>query len=91
MRSLRIINALQGKSLASDKIPGMAELGLPNEVGVDPFNGQPLIVKKRSEGWIVYSVAQNLKDDGGKLDPFEDVGFGPKIPKPESGEKKSAP
>jgi hypothetical protein len=84
-RAIRIINALQKRSPADgDKIPTMAELGLPDEVGIDPFNGKPLIIKKLPEGWLVYSVGENLKDDGGKvLEEGEnkplDVGFGPKI------------
>jgi hypothetical protein len=79
VRALRIINALQSKASAEgDKIPGVAELGLPKEVGIDPFNGQAMIVKKTPEGWLVYSVGRNLQDDGGKLGVFSDVGFGPK-------------
>ncbi|MGD0518429.1 MAG: hypothetical protein ABSA26_12910 [Thermoguttaceae bacterium] len=97
IRSLRIINALQGKVPPdSDKIPTMAELGLPDEVGIDPFNGKPMIIKKLSQGWLVYSVGENLKDDGGKIqnDPEGgrplDVGFGPKIPAPQLKEKESS-
>jgi hypothetical protein len=89
-RSLRIINALQGKSPVGGKIPSMAELGLPKEVGIDPFNGRPLTIKKLPAGWMVYSVGRNLQDDGGKFDPFEDTGFGPKILKAENGEKEKA-
>jgi hypothetical protein len=84
IREIRIINALQKKPPADgDKIPTMAELGLPDEVGVDPFNGKPMIIKKMPNGWLIYSVGENLKDDGGKvLEEGEnkplDVGFGPK-------------
>lgn len=77
-RSLRIINALQRKEIAGDKIPSMEELGLPKEVGIDPFNGQPMIIKKTPEGWLVYSIGKNLRDDGGDLSNSLDVGFGPK-------------
>jgi len=84
VRAVRIINALQVKVPAdSNKIPTMAELGLPDEVGVDPFNGKPMIIKKLPKGWLVYSVGKNLKDDGGIFDTsgenrLPDVGFGPK-------------
>jgi hypothetical protein len=95
LRSIRIINALQKKASADNgKIPTMAELGLPVEVGIDPFNGKAMIIKKLPEGWLVYSVGENFKDDGGKVDEENskplDVGFGPKISKPESEEKESA-
>ncbi len=94
VRAIRIINALQVKAPAdSDKVPTMAELGLPDEVGVDPFNGKPMIIKKLPKGWLVYSVGKNLKDDSGKFgtsgeNPPLDVGFGPKTPAPQSQEKE---
>jgi hypothetical protein len=93
VRSIRIINALQRKVPPdSDKVPTMAELGLPGEVGIDPYNGKTMIIKKLPEGWLVYSVGENLKDDGGKVEdepngPPLDVGFGPKTPAPQSQEK----
>jgi hypothetical protein len=85
-RSLRIINALQKNSPADGKIPGMAELGLPADVGLDPFNGKPMIIKKLPEGWQVYSVGKNMKDDGGQFEQSLDHGFGPKVPKIETPE-----
>ena len=82
VRALRIINALQRKNpVDGKKIPTMAELGLPDEVGIDPFNGKPMVIKKLPEGWLVYSVGENLKDDGGKFENMLDVGFGPKTSK----------
>jgi hypothetical protein len=100
-RSLRIINALQGNvPPGSDHVPTMAELGLPEEVGIDPYNGEAMHIKKLPQGWLVYSVGENLKDDGGKWglfyneslhkNEFLDVGFGPKIPAAEEKEKEPA-
>jgi hypothetical protein len=95
IRSMRILNALQkinpGESNAN---PTITELGLPDDVGIDPFNGKPMIIKKLPEGWLVYSVGENLQDDGGKVEeelkngPL-DVGFGPKTAKPQLKEKES--
>jgi hypothetical protein len=96
VRAVRIINALQKKSpLAGEKIPTMAELSLPDEVGIDPFNGKAMIIKRLPEGWLVYSVGTNLTDDGGNFERGKDsqpidVGFGPKMPVPQSQEKKSS-
>jgi hypothetical protein len=93
-RALRIINALQRKAPHDgDKIPTMAELGLPGEVGIDPYNGKVMIIKKLPEGWLVYSVGENLKDDGGKVEEESDnrpldVGFGPKTAKQQLQEKE---
>ncbi len=77
IRSLRVLNALQAKSVSADEVPKLSELGLPESETIDPFNGQPLIVKKLPEGWLVYSVGRNLADDGGKFDNREDDGVGP--------------
>ena len=96
VRALRIINALQRKHLVDgDETPTMAELGLPDEVGVDPFSGKAMIIKKLPEGWLVYSVGENLTDDGGKVAEESDnkpldIGFGPKISKPQSEDKGPA-
>ena len=33
---------------------------------IDPFSGNPFVYKHRQDGFIVYSVGSNEKDDGGK-------------------------
>ncbi len=77
-RSLRVLNALQTHVPAgSETVPKLSELGLPPETTVDPFNGQPLHVKKLPNGWLVYSVGWNLIDDGGKISRGLDAGVGP--------------
>ncbi|MFZ1934774.1 MAG: hypothetical protein WCB27_20730 [Thermoguttaceae bacterium] len=83
IRSLRVLNALQTHATtSSNKIPKLAELGLPPQTTTDPFTGEPLHVKKTPKGWLVYSVGPNFQDDGGKLDDFNngDVGVGPPLP-----------
>ena len=75
-----MLNALQTHVPAGSKeVPKLSELGLPAETTTDPFNGEPLHVKKLPQGWLVYSVGRNFKDDGGKLDDSVngDVGVGP--------------
>ena len=77
-RSLRVFNALQTRvPPGSALVPKLADLGLPAEATIDPFNGEPLHVKKLPEGWMVYSVGGNLVDDGGLLDLKTDIGAGP--------------
>ena len=58
--------------------PGSKQI-LPVETTTDPFNGEPLRVKKMPKGWLVYSVGPNLQDDGGKLGDVDhgDIGVGP--------------
>ena len=80
IRSLRVLNALQTHvPAASNEVPKLSELGLPVETTVDPFIGEPLHVKKTPQGWLVYSVGPNFRDDGGKLDDRTngDIGVGP--------------
>ncbi len=84
---VRVLNAIQSRVLpASDRVPDLAELGLPVEATIDPFNGEPLHVKRLPEGWMVYSVGINLVDDGGIPDGKSDVGVGP-IRKEETAKK----
>jgi hypothetical protein len=80
LRAMRVLNALQSHVPAgSSETPKLGELGLPAETTTDPFNGEPLHVKKTPQGWLVYSVGRNLRDDGGKVDDPNDgdVGVGP--------------
>jgi hypothetical protein len=80
-RSLRVLNALQARVPAeSDRVPDLADLGLPAEATTDPFSGGPLLVKRSPRGWMVYSVGGNGADDGGQLDGRTDIGVGPISP-----------
>jgi hypothetical protein len=40
--------------------------GLLTEVPLDPFTGKPLVYRREGEGFIVYSLGSNEKDDGGR-------------------------
>ncbi len=78
-RCLRVLNALQSRvATTSDQLPNLADLGLPLEAKIDPYNSQPLHLRKTPAGYLVYSVGKNLADDGGKLDGVTDIGAGPK-------------
>ncbi len=80
-RSLRVLNALQARGPAGDgQVPPLEDLGLPAEATTDPFNGEPLHVKKSPRGWTVYSVGGNGVDDGGAFDKAADIGVGPGDP-----------
>ena len=41
--------------------------GILPEVLVDPFTGKPLIYRLEGNGFIVYSLGSNEKDDGGRM------------------------
>ena len=47
---------------------GLSEL-TPNylvTILMDPFDGQPLRYRKQDDGYVLYSIGSDLKDDGGK-------------------------
>jgi hypothetical protein len=53
----------------SGRYPGsLDELvpGLLAEVPIDPFTGKPLVYRREGEGFVVYSLGSNQKDDGGR-------------------------
>ncbi|HOF17742.1 MAG TPA: hypothetical protein PK082_02440 [Phycisphaerae bacterium] len=51
----------------------LAELspGLLKQVPKDRFNDKDLVYKREGKGYLLYSVSENLTDDGGKDDPNE--------------------
>ena len=77
-RSLRIYNALrQYAAKHGREAEGLADLRLPKEATTDPFSGEPMKLKRTDEGWVVYSVAKDGRDDGGLLREQNDYGVGP--------------
>jgi len=79
IRCLQVLNALHRRADQGDQSePKLAELGLAPDTMTDPFTGQPLQLKKTTDGWLVYSAGENLQDDGGDLSLFRDFGVGPK-------------
>jgi hypothetical protein len=77
LRCLRIVIAITQIEQQGGEVTGLDDLLLPKQQTIDPFTGQPLRMKKRSDGWVVYSVGKNLQDDGGQLDDQADIGLGP--------------
>ncbi|HUG70551.1 MAG TPA: hypothetical protein VMM76_22570 [Pirellulaceae bacterium] len=54
------------------------QLGIDKSFIIDPYTGKRLLTRKSPQGWTVYSVGRNGKDDGGNIGPpFDDVGAGP--------------
>lgn len=85
-RVARTALALERYYLAQGQLPeAIADLvpaylpGMPT----DPFDGQALRYRKLDRGFVVYSVGENLNDDGGqepekgegRKDKYRDIGF----------------
>jgi hypothetical protein len=86
VRCLAVFSTLQRTAKAEGELK-LADLKLSAEITTDPFTGDPLRIKKVGGQWVVYSVGQDLKDDGGDVgvpspgkDLGKDVGVGPVRP-----------
>jgi hypothetical protein len=65
-----IIAALQFKIDRGQYPKDMAELqrfGYIKEIPIDPFSDQPLVYKRSDDGFMLYGVGSNFKDDGGQV------------------------
>lgn len=77
-RCLRVLLAIQDEAEVD-----LEDVDLPAAAKTDPFSGDPLLLKRKDGEWVVYSVGENLLDDGGDVydatavDRPLDVGLGP--------------
>lgn len=80
LRALRIFNALRRyEEEVGAEAPGLEALNfLPRDATIDPFSGQPLLLKHTDDGWIIYSVMENGVDDGGDFVELKDYGLAPR-------------
>lgn len=84
LRCARLALAAERFRLATGRLPGSLEELVPSYVDavpLDPFDGQPMRFAKAEKGIVIYSIDEDLTDDGGvvtrqKTRPhFRDVGF----------------
>jgi hypothetical protein len=64
--------------------PTLEVLGL--EGLLDPYTGKPLLYRTEGEGFVIYSVDEDLKDNGGTLKP-EKQDSDPRRRKPLEGDR----
>jgi len=68
----RIGLAIERYRLAAGKLPDSLEDLIPDyidAVAMDPFDGHGLRYKRLETGFVVYSIGEDLSDDGGKEKP----------------------
>ncbi|TVS08969.1 MAG: hypothetical protein EA424_27980 [Planctomycetaceae bacterium] len=53
MRCLRVLNAATRLEQQDVAVTGLADLGLSEEETTDPFTGQPLLIKRLPDGWLI--------------------------------------
>ena len=67
--TLAIIAALRYKQdIGSypENLEKLVAAGYLKELPMDPYSDRPLVYKKTDDAFILYSVGQNFKDDGGE-------------------------
>jgi hypothetical protein len=76
MRSLRAYNLFKlHAKLKKREAAGLKDLELSDEAIADPFTGKPLVAKLTDDGWMVYSVGEDGRDDGGMFPADFGVGL----------------
>jgi hypothetical protein len=76
LRVVCTVIAVERYRLANGTVPDSSSVLAPQflaAVPTDPFDGQPLRYKKLGKGYVVYSVGEDGKDDGG--DEKKDITF----------------
>ncbi|NJL71098.1 MAG: hypothetical protein HC888_05500 [Candidatus Competibacteraceae bacterium] len=79
LRSARVALAVSQYEQAHDELPESLDVLAPDFLDIvplDPFDEQPLRYRREGKGFIVYSVGDNLVDDGGVRNL--EMGFEPK-------------
>lgn len=71
LRCTRVALASEEYRLATGKFPSSIEEILPKFLSAilqDPFDGQPLRILNHDEGIVIYSIGEDMRDDGGQLE-----------------------
>ena len=55
------------KSEYPDSLDVLVEAGYLKDIPNDPYSDGPLVYKKTDESFILYSLGENLSDDGGRV------------------------
>lgn len=69
LRAAQTAIAVQRYRLKNEKLPDLLSSLVPEyfeSVPLDPFDGKELRYKKLDSGFVVYSIGEDLTDDGGK-------------------------
>jgi hypothetical protein len=74
LRNAATALAVERFRIKTGQVPSTLEELVPEfleSVPIDPFDGQPLRYRRSENGYVVYSVSENLRDDGGVQDAYE--------------------
>ena len=74
-RALRVFNALRRAETSNGTPASIDALDLPKDAITDPFSGESLKAIQSAGRWIIYSVGEDGKDDGGEAGKDYGVGL----------------
>jgi hypothetical protein len=78
VRTARAASAIERYRRDHERLPAsLNEFGMPPGDLEDPFSGQPLIFRAAADGFVVYSVGADGRDDGGRLESEQAKGRAP--------------
>jgi len=63
--TIAILRYRAAKGRLPENLPSLVEAGYLKELALDRFSGQPFAYRVTDEGFTLYSVGENGKDDGG--------------------------
>lgn len=66
VRQLQIVLALKAQKHSLGSYPGKLSGVIWSPPTEDPFSGKPFVYRRQGQGFLLYGIGPNLKDDGGK-------------------------
>ena len=78
LTKVRCLRLLMELNTQMQDQPDLNDIDLPKSAMTDPVSGDPLIVRKKENGWLIYGVGLNGIDDGGDIDIDNDYGIAPR-------------
>jgi hypothetical protein len=67
LTSIAILRYKQDTGSCPEKLQELVNAGYLKELPIDPFSDRPLVYRRTDDGFLLYSVGLNLKDDGGEV------------------------
>jgi len=64
---LAIMRYQKNEGRYPENLSELVSTGYMNYLPMDPFGGRPLVYRKTEDGFVLYSIGMDFKDDGGRL------------------------
>ncbi len=67
LATLAVLRHYKDNENYPDNLEQLISAGYLQQVPIDPYTGEPLLYRKVDNGFVLYSVGPNCKDDGGQI------------------------